>query len=72
MGEHQNVKLNRTVKAAVLTVSDTRNFDTDKGGQCVRQLLQADNVEVSDAHYTIVKDKSSHHDAGEEVVRRRY
>ncbi|EWA21465.1 molybdenum cofactor biosynthesis protein, partial [Staphylococcus aureus] len=23
MGEHQNVKLNRTVKAAVLTVSDT-------------------------------------------------
>ena len=31
MGEHQNVKLNRTVKAAVLTVSDTRNFDTDKG-----------------------------------------
>ncbi|PZH29191.1 molybdenum cofactor biosynthesis protein, partial [Staphylococcus aureus] len=22
MGEHQNVKLNRTVKAAVLTVSD--------------------------------------------------
>ena len=51
MGEHQNVKLNRT--AAVLTVSDTRDFDTDKGGQCVRQLLQADDVEVSDAHYTI-------------------
>ncbi|MQJ50764.1 molybdenum cofactor biosynthesis protein, partial [Escherichia coli] len=45
MGEHQNVKLNRTVKAAVLTVSDTRDFDTDKGGQCVRQLLQADDVE---------------------------
>ena len=57
MGEHQNVKLNRTVKAAVLTVSDTRNFDTDKGGQCVLQLLQVDNVEVSDAHYTIVKDE---------------
>lgn len=51
MGEHQNVKLNRTVKAAVLTVSDTRDFVTDKGGQCVRQLLQADDVEVSDAHY---------------------
>ncbi len=33
MGEHQNVKLNRTVKAAVLTVSDTRDIDTDKGGQ---------------------------------------
>ncbi len=31
MGEHQNVKLNRTVKAAVLTVSDTRDFVTDKG-----------------------------------------
>ena len=29
MGEHQNVKLNRTVKAAVLTVSDTRDIDTD-------------------------------------------
>ncbi|CAC6299661.1 molybdenum cofactor biosynthesis protein B [Staphylococcus aureus] len=57
MGEHQNVKLNRTVKAAVLTVSDTRDFVTDKGGQCVRQLLQADDVEVSDAHYTIVKDE---------------
>ncbi len=26
MGEHQNVKLNRTVKAAVLTVSDTSNL----------------------------------------------
>ncbi|PPJ93439.1 molybdenum cofactor biosynthesis protein, partial [Staphylococcus aureus] len=57
MDEHQNVKLNRTVKAAVLTVSVTRYLDTDKGVQCVLQSLQEDDVEVSHAHYTIVKDK---------------
>lgn len=56
MGEHKNVELNRTVKAAVLTVSDTRDFTTDKGGQCVRELLQEAQVEVTDAHYKIVKD----------------
>lgn len=56
MGEHKNVELNRTVKAAVLTVSDTRDFTTDKGGQFVRELLQEAQVEVTDAHYKIVKD----------------
>ncbi len=40
MGEHQNVKLNRTVQATVLTVSDTRDFVTDKGGQCVRNYYK--------------------------------
>lgn len=56
MGEHKNVDLNRTVKVAVLTVSDTRDFTTDKGGRCVRELLQEAQVEVTDAHYKIVKD----------------
>lgn len=56
MGEHTNVKLNRQVKAAVLTVSDTRDVDTDKGGQLVKRLLQEDQVLIDEQHYRIVKD----------------
>ncbi|EHJ09027.1 MogA/MoaB family molybdenum cofactor biosynthesis protein [Staphylococcus simiae] len=56
MGEHTNVKLNRQVKAAVLTVSDTRDVDTDKGGQLVKHLLQEEQVIIADHHYRIVKD----------------
>ena len=28
---HTNVKLDRNIEVAVLTVSDTRNYETDKG-----------------------------------------
>lgn len=56
MGEHQHVKLGRNVKAAVLTVSDTRTAETDKGGQLVRSLLEEDQVEITEGHYKIVKD----------------
>ncbi|WP_460922545.1 MogA/MoaB family molybdenum cofactor biosynthesis protein, partial [Staphylococcus aureus] len=58
MAEHSYAKMNRTVKAVVLTVSETRAFDTDNGGQCVRQLLHADDVEVRDARYTILTDET--------------
>lgn len=54
--EHVNVKLDRTINAAVLTVSDTRTKETDKGGNLAKELLSEINVEITDDHYTIVKD----------------
>lgn len=53
---HTNVNIGRDIRCAVLTVSDTRDFDTDKGGRTVIQLLQDINATVSEAHYCIVKD----------------
>ena len=43
-----------TVRAAVLTVSDTRTMDTDKGGQKVQYFLSEAQFEI--AAYTILKD----------------
>lgn len=44
-----------TVNCAVITVSDTRSFETDKSGQLIKQLLldAAHTVEV----YTIIPDE---------------
>ncbi|PNZ11784.1 molybdenum cofactor biosynthesis protein [Staphylococcus coagulans] len=56
---HTNVKLNREIRCAVLTVSDTRTVDTDKGGQLVQTLLQTTNCMVQPEHYQIVKDDRS-------------
>src|SRR5699024_1888381 len=53
---HTNVKLDRDIKCAVLTVSDTRGYDTDKGGQLVKELLSDLNVSIKQEHYKIVKD----------------
>ncbi|RAA71501.1 molybdenum cofactor biosynthesis protein, partial [Burkholderia multivorans] len=50
--EHVNVKLDRTINAAVLTVSDTRTKETDKGGNLAKELLSEINVEITDDHYT--------------------
>ncbi|QLK86641.1 molybdenum cofactor biosynthesis protein B [Staphylococcus sp. 17KM0847] len=53
---HVNVKLDRQIRCAVLTVSDTRTVETDKGGQLVKTLLETINTEIQPAHYCIVKD----------------
>ncbi|SCS72303.1 MogA/MoaB family molybdenum cofactor biosynthesis protein [Staphylococcus caeli] len=53
---HTNVKLEREIQCAVLTVSDTRNYETDKGGKLVIELLSDLNVSISSEHYCIVKD----------------
>jgi len=38
--------LNRTIHAAILTVSDTRTESTDKGGLLISQLLEQASVHV--------------------------
>ena len=43
-----------SVGVAVITVSDTRNRDTDKSGQLIRELLEGAGHTV--IHYAIVKD----------------
>ncbi|GGE50681.1 molybdenum cofactor biosynthesis protein B [Pullulanibacillus camelliae] len=43
------------IAAAILTVSDTRNVDTDKSGQAIIQSLQAHQHKIVD--YKIVKDE---------------
>ncbi|EJG0204778.1 molybdenum cofactor biosynthesis protein MoaB [Staphylococcus pseudintermedius] len=54
---HTNVKLERPIRCAVLTVSDTRTTETNKGGQSVQTLLQTADFEVEIQHYMIVKDE---------------
>ncbi|EGQ0322815.1 molybdenum cofactor biosynthesis protein MoaB [Staphylococcus pseudintermedius] len=54
---HTNVKLERPIRCAVLTISDTRTTETDKGGQSVQTLLQTADFEVEIQHYMIVKDE---------------
>ena len=56
MHQHDHAKVDRTIHCAVLTVSDTRDKETDKGGQLVQTLIQDINVEVAKSHYAIVKD----------------
>ncbi|QUG41509.1 MogA/MoaB family molybdenum cofactor biosynthesis protein [Psychrobacillus sp. INOP01] len=38
--------LNRTLQAAILTISDTRTEETDKGGHLISQLLEQASVDV--------------------------
>jgi len=45
-----------TIKTAVVTISDTRTKETDKGGRKVLGYLQEMNVEVDASDYIIVKD----------------
>ena len=54
---HTNVKLNQDIKCAVLTVSETRAYKTDKGGKLVIELLSELNVSIDKSHYKIVKDE---------------
>ena len=56
---HTNVKLDRNIRCAVLTVSDTRDYETDKGGKLVKELLSTLNVTITESHYKIVKDEQT-------------
>lgn len=49
--------IGRDIKVAVLTVSDTRDKTTDKGGKLVIDYLQSINAIVEDDNYSIVKDE---------------
>lgn len=49
-------RIDRLINVSVLTVSDTRTKETDKGGQLVQQYLNDLNVEIKEGHYQIVKD----------------
>ncbi|WP_251517941.1 MULTISPECIES: MogA/MoaB family molybdenum cofactor biosynthesis protein [Staphylococcus] len=55
---HHNETLKRNIKCAVLTISDTRDVNTDKGGQLIQNLLSESDMTVdSEIHYVIVKDE---------------
>ena len=56
MHEHENKEVKKTIQCAVLTISDTRNKETDKGGQLVQKCLKELNIEVTEEHYHIIKD----------------
>ena len=56
MHQHEHEKVDRNIRCAVLTISDTRDKDNDKGGQLVQSLLQDMNIEIGNEHYAIVKD----------------
>jgi molybdenum cofactor biosynthesis protein B len=43
------------ISAAIITVSTTRNRETDTSGRAIRELLQAAGIEVE--YYAIVKDE---------------
>lgn len=49
-------RIDRDIKVAVLTVSDTRDKSTDKGGKLVIDYINTVNAFVPDEHYAIVKD----------------
>ncbi|WP_414049039.1 MogA/MoaB family molybdenum cofactor biosynthesis protein [Macrococcus animalis] len=53
--EHDNIE-RKALKVGVITVSDTRDFDTDKGGKAAIQHLEDIGISVDKAHYSIVKD----------------
>lgn len=54
---HTNVQLDKDIKCAILTVSDTRDYETDRGGQLAQSLLSELNVSIASEHYRIVKDE---------------
>lgn len=54
---HTNVQLDKDIKCAILTVSDTRDYETDRGGQLAQSLLSELNVSIASEHYQIVKDE---------------
>lgn len=44
MSTHFNIE--RSIRIAILTISDTRTEETDKGGLLIRQLAEASTIEV--------------------------
>ena len=53
--QHRDQSANRRARCAVLTVSDTRTPDTDRGGPLIRRLLEEAGHTVSD--HAIVRDE---------------
>lgn len=53
--QHRAAAADRRARCAVLTVSDTRTADTDRGGRLIIEHLEAAGHEVTD--YQIVKDE---------------
>lgn len=52
-------RIDRDIRTAVVTVSDTRTRQTDKGGQLVKQYLTEINAVVAEENYIIVTDDIS-------------
>ncbi|MFD2830301.1 MogA/MoaB family molybdenum cofactor biosynthesis protein [Corticicoccus populi] len=52
-------RIDRDIRTAVVTVSDTRTRETDKGGQLVKKYLTEINAVVADENYIIVTDDIS-------------
>jgi len=55
--EHREKARGQVAVCAVLTISDTRNKETDKGGKAIIAALSAAGHQV--AQYTIVRDESA-------------
>lgn len=55
--QHRQAASGRSAVCAVLTISDTRTVETDKGGRIIREALEAAGHRVAD--YAIVKDEPS-------------
>lgn len=49
-------RIDRDIKVGVITISDTRTKDTDKGGRKVIQHLETLNAVIGEGDYRIVKD----------------
>ena len=54
---HTNVQLDKDIKCAILTVSDTRDYETERGGKLAQSILSKLNVSIASEHYRIVKDE---------------
>lgn len=53
--EHSN-EVRKQLNVGVITVSDTRDYDTDKGGKAIIEQLKDIEIDVSRDNYLIVKD----------------
>lgn len=49
-------RIDRDIKVAVLTVSDTRDKTTDKGGKLIIEYINTVNAFVPDEHYEVITD----------------
>lgn len=49
-------RMDRDINAGVITISDTRSKETDKGGRLVIDYLSEMNIEINADDYRIVKD----------------
>lgn len=53
--EHSN-DVRKQLLVGVITVSDTRDYDTDKGGKAIIENLKTIDIDVSRDNYLIAKD----------------